>query len=118
MMVSGFAVHRHGSLTQFAVLSHPSHNRDSGGVFATTRQTDRGILDMAADNAPEDEIDLDERSRRAGLPTGPSSSGTPGGGPAGTGTRDRQRGDLRSAHAALRRRRRSGLGAEVTDSGS
>ena len=78
---------------QFPVLSRTSHDSNSGGFFAATKETDLGILDMAADDGLEEEIDLGERSRPAGLPTGPSSSGTPGGGPAGRGTRDRQRGD-------------------------
>jgi len=101
---------------QFPALSRPGHNRDSGGILATTQETDRGIPDMAADDGLEWEIDLGERSRQAGRPTGPSSASTPGGGPAGRTTRDRQRGDIWSAHAALRRRPK--VGAEVTDSGS
>jgi hypothetical protein len=104
-------------LTQFPVVSRTSHDSNSGGFFATTAETDQGILDMAADNGLEEEIDLGERSRQAGLPTGPSSASTPRGGPAGRSTRDRQRGDLRSAHADLRRRRRFRVGAEETDSG-
>jgi len=79
---------------QFPALSRTSHDSNSGGFFATTKETDRGILDMAADDGLEEGIDLGERSRQAGLPTGPSSAGTPGGGPAGRGTRDRRRGDL------------------------
>lgn len=103
-------------LTQFPALSRPSHDRDSGGFFATTKETIRGILDMAADDGLEEKIDLGERSRQAGRPTGPSSAGPPGGEPAGRITRDRQRGDIWSARAALRRRPK--VGAEVTDSGS
>jgi hypothetical protein len=80
--------------TQFPALSRTSHNSNSGGFFATTEETAQGILDMAADNGPGEEIDLGEPSRQAGLPTGPSSAGTPGGGPAGRSTRDRQRGDV------------------------
>jgi hypothetical protein len=105
-------------LTQFPVLSRTGHDSNSGGFFATTKETDRGILDMAADDGLEEEIDLGERSRQAGRPTGPSSASTPGGGPAGRITRDRQRGDIWSAHAALRRLRRPKVGAEETDSGS
>ena len=112
------AVHRRGSLTQFAVLSRTSHDSNSGGYFAATKGTDLGILDMAADDGHEEEIDLGERSRQAGRPTGPSSAGTPGGGHAGRVTRDRQRRDIWSTHAALRRRRRPKVGAEETDTGS
>jgi len=103
-------------LTQFAVSSRTSHDSNSGGFFATTKETDLGILDIAADDGLEEEIDLGERSRQAGRPTGPSSAGTPGGGSAGRITRDRQRGEIWSAHAALRRRPK--VGAEETDPGS
>jgi hypothetical protein len=105
-------------LAQFPVSSRTSHDSNSGGSFTTTKETDRGILGMAADDGLEEEIDLGERSRQPGRLTGPSPASTPGGGTAGRIARDRQRGDIWSPHAALRRLRRPKVGAEETDSGS
>ena len=79
---------------QFPALSRTSHNTNSGGFFATTEDTDRGILDMAATTDSRRGSTSARRSRQGGTADGTQLCRHARRRACGRGYRDRQRGDL------------------------